>query len=286
MEQQYQAAWAFVDDNWDKLEIVRDVIVNAIYALVILIVALIVSGWIRRRILRVGERSRHFDMTLASFLGNVARYGVLVLALIFVLNRFGIETTSLAALIGAAGLAIGLALQGTLSHLASGVMLVAFRPLEIGQFVEAGGESGTVSNISLFNTELTTVDNVQVILPNGTVWGNVIKNYSHFPTRRCDLVIGVGYDSDLKKTEEVLWSLINADDRVLPAPEPFCKLTNLGDSSVDFTLRLWCKADDLWNLKFDLTRQIKDAFDANGIQIPYPTRTLVVEKTAAPEATP
>ncbi|SFR01738.1 small conductance mechanosensitive channel [Poseidonocella sedimentorum] len=281
MEEQFEAALEFFDDNRETFLIVQGLVVNIFAALVIFIVGLVVSGWVKRRILRLGARTRHFDPTLANFLANVARYAVLALALIFVLSRFGIETTSLAALIGAAGLAIGLALQGTLSHLASGVMLVAFRPIQIGQFVEAAGQSGTVSNISLFTTELTTVDNVQLILPNGEVWGNVIKNYSAHPTRRCDLVVGVSYDADLKRAETILWELIRADARVLAEPEPFCKVTNLGDSSVDFTLRLWCSADDLWGLKFDMTRAIKDAFDANGIGIPFPTRTLVVEKGQA-----
>jgi len=191
---------------------------------------------------------------------------------IFVLGRFGIQTTSLAALIGAAGLAVGLALQGTLSNVAAGVMLVAFRPFKVGDFIEAAGTSGTVRAVTLFTTELTSADNVLIIVPNGDIWSSAITNYSYFETRRCDLVFGVSYDTDLRKAEQAILKCIRADDRAHPAPEPFVKVSNLGDSSVDFTVRVWCDAADYWGLKFDLTRAVKEAFDKAGIEIPFPTR--------------
>jgi small conductance mechanosensitive channel len=197
---------------------------------------------------------------------------------VFVLARFGIQTTSLVAVIGAAGLAVGLALQGTLSNLAAGVMLVVFRPFKIGDFIEAAGQSGTVKAINLFNTELATGDNVQVILPNGQVFNSAIKNFSFHDTRRVDLVFGVSYASDLKKAEGILRKLVEVDDRIASVPAPFVKVTNLGASSVDFTVRVWVDTADYWDVRFDLTRAAKDAFDKGGIEIPFPTTTVVQSK--------
>ena len=249
-----------------------DLLLNVVGALTIIVIALFVSGWVKRTITRTPQRVKHFDPTLASFFGNVAKYLVLIVAAITVLGVFGVQTTSMAALIGAAGLAIGLALQGTLSHLAAGVMLVLFRPFKVGDFVEVAGESGTVNEISLFNTELTTVDNVKVIVPNSDVCSNTIKNYSAHALRRLDMVFGICYDSDLKAAETILKGIVARDPRVHADPEPFVRLTNLGDYSVDFTLRLWCDASDYWDLKFDVTRAVKEEFDAGGIDIPFPTR--------------
>lgn len=248
---------------------------NVFYTFLILIAALWLSGKLRRRIASLPERSSRFDPTLMSFLGSLAKYAVLALALIVVLNRFGIQTTSLVALIGAAGLAIGLALQGTLANLAAGVMLVGFRPFKVGDYITAAGQSGTVSAITLFFTELTTPDNVQIIVPNGDIWASSITNFSYHEARRCDLVFGVSYESDLKTAEQVIRDCIAADPRTRSEPEPFVKVTNLGDSSVDFTVRVWCDATDYWNLKFDLTRAVKEGFDAAGIDIPFPTRKII-----------
>jgi small conductance mechanosensitive channel len=271
-----------MDDIESSVAFIResgwDLLMNAVSALVIIVIALIVSGWVKRAISRTPLRVKHFDPTLASFFGNIAKYAILVIAAITVLGVFGVQTTSLAAVIGAATLAIGLALQGTLGHLAAGVMLVMFRPFKVGDFVEAAGEAGTVREISLFNTELATVDNVQVIVPNGDVFSTTIKNYSTHSERRLDMVFGVSYDSDLKKAEAILRSIVEADSRILADPEPFVKVTNLGDFSVDFTLRLWCKAADYWDLKFDFTRTVKDRFDAGGIDIPFPTAIEIVKE--------
>jgi small conductance mechanosensitive channel len=252
-------------------------LMDALSALLIIILALIVSGWVKRAIKRTPERIKHFDPTLASFFANIAKYLILLIAAVTVLGVFGIQTTSFAAVIGAATLAIGLSLQGTLGHLAAGVMIVMFRPFKVGDFVEAAGEAGTVMEISLFNTELATVDNVQVIVPNGDVFSSTIKNYSAHPERRLDMVFGVSYDSDLKQAETILRNIVVADSRILAEPEPFVKVTNLGDYSVDFTLRLWCKAADYWDLKFDFTRSVKEQFDAGGIDIPFPT-TIELQK--------
>ena len=254
-------------------------VINIAYAIVIAIMAFWGSSIVKSKIQNLPERHERFDPTLANFLGSVARWAIIAFAGIFVLGRFGIETTSLAAIVGAAGLAIGLALQGSLSNLAAGVLLVAFRPFKVGDFVTAGGESGTVDAVTLFTTELTTPDNVKIIVPNGDIFSSAITNFSHYETRRCDLVFGVSYDSDLKAAEKILRDCISADDRAHSDPEPFVKVTNLGDSSVDFTLRIWCDAADYWNMKFDLTRTVKEAFDKGGIDIPFPTQIEITKST-------
>lgn len=248
---------------------------NVLYAILILIAAYWVSGRVKKFLSTVGDNQPEIDDTLFTFLGSIARYLILALAFIFVLNRFGIQTTSLVALLGAAGLAIGLALQGTLSNIAAGVMLVVFRPFKLGQFVELAGYAGTVQAITLFTTEIATLDNVQITIPNGQVWDSAIKNYSAYDTRMVDLTIGVGYGADLKKAETLLIELIKADPRGHATPEPFVKVTNLGESSVDFKVRVWTNSSDYWGLKCDLTRQIKDSFDEHGIDIPFPTRTII-----------
>lgn len=259
----------------DRLNAAIALALNVIYAFVIIIVALVVANWLRGRIVGVAERHPRADATLFGFLGSLAKYAVLAFAAIFVLNRFGIQTTSLVAVVGAAGLAIGLALQGTLSNLAAGVMLILFRPIRAGDFVEAAGASGTVKDISLFFTELATPDNVQLIIPNGQIWSSAITNYSVNPTRRVDLTFGVSYDTDLKKADRVLNALVSADSRVLADPAPFVKVTALGDSSVDFTVRVWTARTDWWDVTCDLQRAVKDAFDREGIDIPFPTRTVL-----------
>lgn len=244
---------------------------NVAGAAAIFVVAFWLSGFAKRQIIRIGLKYEELDDTLFLFLASLAKYVILTIATIFVLSRFGIQTTSLVALLGAAGLAIGLALQGTLSNLAAGVMLLGFRPFKIGDFVEIGGFAGTVKAITLFTTEIATSDNVQITIPNGDIWATSIKNYSHYDRRRCDIVIGVSYDTDLKKAEAALRKVISADSRALAEPEPFVKVTNLGDSSVDFSLRVWAMADVFWDMKFGLLREIKEEFDRQSIDIPFPT---------------
>ncbi len=256
-----------------------DLIINIAYAIVIAVIAFWGSDRIKQKIESLPEIHERFDPTLANFLGSIARWAIIIFAGIFVLSRFGIETTSLAAIVGAAGLAIGLAMQGSLSNLAAGVMLVTFRPFVVGDYVSAAGQSGTVDAVRLFTTEMTTPDNIKIIVPNGDIFSSAISNYSHYDTRRCDLVFGVSYDSDLKKAETILQECIKAEKRAHKEPEPFVKVTNLGDSSVDFTLRIWCDASDYWHMKFDLTRAVKEAFDKGGIDIPFPT-SIRIEKAA------
>ncbi len=257
---------------------------NAIGALVVLVVGLWVAGRLKKTAIKWVERSPRFDQTLGNFFGSIVYYLIVAFVVIAVLGMFGIQTTGLAALIGAAGLAIGLALQGTLSHVASGVMLLAFRPFKVGDFVEVADQSGTVKVINLFTTELATPDNVKIIVPNGDVWGSAVKNYSANPTRRIEIVMGISYDDDIDRSMQSIESELSKETRIHADPEPQIVVGNLGDSSVDLIVRVWADTSDYWAVKFDLTKALKQRFDEDGITIPYPTQTHLVEAQAA-EAT-
>ena len=250
-------------------------------AILILLLGRMIAGWTYKAVDRWLRKSENIDETLRGFFANSARYLVLIVTFLAVLSQFGIETTSLIALLGAAGLAIGLALQGTLSNVAAGVMLLAFRPFKVGDYVEAAGIAGTVKSITLFVTELATPDNVQILAPNGQVWGATVKNYSFHPTRRVDLVMGIDYGDNIDSAMETVRGVVNADSRVLKDPEPMVVVGNLGESSVDLTIRVWCNAGDYWPLKFDLTKTLKQRFDKEGISIPFPQRTIHMVKADA-----
>jgi small conductance mechanosensitive channel len=250
--------------------------INVVVAIAILLAGIWISGRVGKLIRHLGMKYPQLDVTLFNFLGSMARWAIIALTIVVVLSQFGVETTSLIALIGAAGLAVGLALQGTLSNLAAGVMLLIFRPFKVGDYVTAGGHSGTVEEISLFTTNLVSVDNVLTIVPNGDIWASAVTNYSVKDTRRLDLVFGVSYATDLKVAEQALRDVIGEDDRYHSEPaEPFVAVTNLGDSSVDFTIRVWCAASDYWALKFHTLQAVKETFDKRGIDIPFPTTTIV-----------
>ncbi|WP_424981899.1 mechanosensitive ion channel family protein [Maritalea sp. S77] len=246
------------------------IVFNAIKALIVLIVGWIVAGAVSGLVRRKVAANERIDNTIGNFIAAIVKWAILLMVGITVLGLFGIEATSLVAVMGAATLAIGLALQGTLSDLAAGFMLILFRPYKNGQFVDIGGTSGTVVDINLFVTELVTPDNVQIIIPNGQAWGSIITNYSHHKTRRCDLLFGIDYGDDADVAMKIIEDLAKADERVLDTPEPWLRVTNLGDSSVDISVRLWCNAADYWNLKFAMTKAVKEAFDKGGISIPYP----------------
>ena len=257
------------------LEFVAGLAGDILSVVLIIVLGFVLSGWVRRRIVAIGGRNKHLDVTLFNFLGNIVRYLILAFASLFVLNTFGIQTTSLVAPIGAAGLAIGLALQGTLSNVAAGVMIILFRPIKIGDFVQVSGVSGTVKDISLNYTELADAGNVQVIVPNAQVWGNTITNFSVNQTRRAEWIFGVGYGADLKLAEQVIRDTILADPRSLADPVPFLQVNNLGDFSVDFLCRVWVKSSDYFQYQADMKRQVKEALDKAGIDIPFPTRTVL-----------
>lgn len=248
-------------------------------AIGILIVGWIISAWLQRRVQNLGKRNRHLDNMLFDFLASVVRYIVLGFTILFVLNTFGVQTTSVVAVIGAAGLAIGLALQGTLSNVAAGVMLILFRPIKLGDFVDVGGEMGTVKAITLNFTELADLSNAQVIIPNSEVWGNVITNYSTNDRRRAEWTFGVGYGVNLAEAERIIRATVMADPRSRSEPEPFIQVNNLGDSSVDFLVRVWVDASEYFAYQADIKRAVKEALDSGGIDIPFPTRTMVQVKT-------
>jgi small conductance mechanosensitive channel len=248
---------------------------NIFAAILILLIGFILSGILSRRIRKLGLTYESLDKTLFNFLSNIGRYTILGFTGLFVLNTFGVQTTSIVAVIGAAGLAIGLALQGTLSNVAAGVMIIIFRPLRIGDFVEVNGTMGTVQDITLNYTEIASIGNVKVVVPNSEVWGNTIKNYSAYDTRRAEWVFGVGYDVNLAEAEQVIRNTIMADERSLPDPEPFIQVNELNASSVDFLVRVWCDADVYFQYQADMKRKVKEALDAAGINIPFPTRMLV-----------
>ncbi|MEL6838516.1 MAG: mechanosensitive ion channel domain-containing protein [Pseudomonadota bacterium] len=257
------------------LEFLASAVGSVLAAIAIIVVGFIIGGWVRRRLVSLGGKHAHLDITLFNFLGNIARYVVIGFAFLFVLNTFGVQTTSVVAVIGAAGLAIGLALQGTLSNVAAGVMIVFFRPIKIGDFVEVNGQMGTVKEITLNFIELASLSNVQIIIPNAQVWGNTIVNYSVYDTRRAEWTFGVGYGANLKLAEETIRNTILADPRAKTDPQPFIQVNNLGDSSVDFLVRVWCDSADYFGFQADMKRQVKEALDAAGVDIPFPTRTVV-----------
>jgi small conductance mechanosensitive channel len=222
---------------------------------------------------------REMDEILITFLTSILRWVLLLFVVIAALSQLGINTNSLVALLGAAGLAVGLSLQSSLSNFASGVMLIIFRPFTKGDFVEAGGATGVVDSISILTTTMTTPDNKEIIIPNGSILSGNITNYSARPTRRVDMVFGIGYDDDIRKAKQLLEEIIAADDRVLADPAPTIVLGELADSSVNFLVRPWAKAEDYWGLLWDTTEAVKLKFDEAGISIPYPQMDIHLDKS-------
>ncbi|MEM1331240.1 MAG: mechanosensitive ion channel domain-containing protein [Planctomycetota bacterium] len=245
--------------------------------LVLLFVGFILAGWVGRLTTKALTRGK-VEATLAKFFGTMARYGVLILVLLTILQTFGVETTSFAAVIAAAGFAVGLALQGTLSNFSAGVMLLLFRPFKVGHFVKTAGEAGTVDAIDLFTTTLDTPDKRRIIIPNSAIFGSTIENVSHHPIRRVDVNVGADYSADLDKTRAVLMAAMKSIDAGLEDPEPAAVLLELGGSSVDWVCRLWVNADDYWPVKDALTRAVKMHLDEAGIGIPFPQMDLHVNK--------
>lgn len=243
--------------------------INIFFALAIFIVGRMVLKILVKLLRKMLAKSK-MDSILINFVSSIVSTILLLFIVIAALNQLGVNTTSLIALIGAAGLAIGLSLQGSLQNFASGVMLIIFRPFKAGDFIEAGGTSGVVETISIFTTIMRTGDNREVIVPNGAIYSGSITNYSARDTRRVDMVFGIGYGDDIKKAKEILRGLLDADTRVLKDPAPLIAVGELADSSVNFNVRPWVKSGDYWDVKFDLTEKVKLAFDDNNISIPYP----------------
>lgn len=247
---------------------------QVVAAIVILIVGFWAAGFVKKKAYKALMKSGKADEMLSGFLSALTKYFIVAVTILAVLNKFGVETTSLVAVLGAAGLAIGLALQGTLSNVAAGVMLLFLRPFKVGHFVEVGGHAGTVKGVSLFTTEMATGDNVQIIMPNSAVWGSAIKNYSAHSTRRVDLVMGIAYEDDIDQAMSVIESLAKADDRIKQDPAPVLAVGELADSSVNLIVRLWVDAGDYWGVRWDITKKIKITFDEKGISIPYPQQVV------------
>lgn len=252
---------------------------NVLAALVIYFVGRIVVRILTGLLEKVMTRAR-VDSTLASFLSHIARYVLITFVILMALESLGVDTTSLAAIMGAAGLAVGLALQGSLSNFASGVMIILFKPFSVGDFIEAAGVSGTVEAISIFSTLMKTGDNKQIIVPNGSIYDGNITNYSAKPTRRIDMVVGCGYDDDLRAVKAFLTILVETDERILKEPAPVVAVSELADSSVNFVVRPWVNASDYWAVLWDLNERVKLGFDERGFNIPYPTQDIHVHKEA------
>ena len=268
MEQKISEAYQAV------IEVVATYGLDILGAIVILVVGMMVAGWAQRATRRALSRVNRLDETLRVFFASIVKYLIIVFVILAVLNQFGVQTASLIALLGAAGLAIGLAMQGTLSNVAAGVMLLIFRPFKVGDYIDAGGQAGTVRELGLFITELNTPDNVRISVPNGSVWGSAIKNYSFNPTRRVDWVIGISYGDDIGKAMAAISDVIAGDERAHKDPAPMIAVTELADSSVNLVVRVWCDSGNYWPVKFDLTRAFKERLDADNITIPFPQRDI------------
>ncbi|HGM6701744.1 MULTISPECIES: small-conductance mechanosensitive channel MscS [Serratia] len=252
--------------------------VNIVAAIVILIIGSIVARVVGNALNRV-MKLRGIDATVADFLSAIVRYGVLAFTFIAVLGRVGVQTTSVIAVLGAAGLAVGLALQGSLSNFAAGVLLVIFRPLRVGEYVDLGGVAGTVDQVQIFSTTLRTADNKTIVVPNGKIIAGNIINYSREPNRRVDIVVGVAYNADIDVVKKVLGDVIAADKRIMHAKGVTVRLNEMAPSSLNFVTRSWTTNAEYWNVYFDLMENFKRALDANNIGIPFPQMDVHLYRT-------
>ena len=253
--------------------------ISGLQALIVFIIGKWLAGKVANLIGKALSRS-NMDTMLIDFVQSLVSWALLLVVIVASLSQLGIDTTSLIALIGAAGLAVGLALKDSLSNFAAGVMLLVFRPFRIGDFVNAGGVSGVVEKIHMFTTTILTPDNKENIVPNSAVYGGVITNFSARDTRRVDMVFGIGYDDDIKKAKDVMMNIITSHEKTLPEPAPLVAVSELGDSSVNFTVRVWSNTADYWAVYFDCHEQIKLALDEAGISIPFPQMDVHLDKTA------
>ena len=249
-------------------------------AILVFLIGRLVVNWIVRFARRYMER-RKLDALIVNFTANILNWALLLIVIIMSLNQLGVDTTAMIALLGAAGLAIGLALQDSMKNFASGVLLIIFRPFSTGHFVDAASSSGIVKSITLFTSTLLTPDNREVIVPNGAIYAGTITNYSSLATRRVDMVFGVAYGDDLRKTRELLQQIVAEDKRVLADPAPTIVVGELANSSVNFFVQPWVNTADYWAVKWDITERVKLAFDDHGITIPYPQMDVHMQNAAA-----
>jgi small conductance mechanosensitive channel len=244
---------------------------------------LLIGLWLAKRIKNISMtimEKRGLDPLLSSFSASIAHILIVVFVIIASLGQLGIQTTSLIAVLGAAGLAVGLALQGSLSNFASGVIIIALRPFKVGDFVEAGGVSGVVEGIQIFSTSMKTGDNKSIIVPNSAITGGIITNYSAKDTRRVDMVVSIGYSDDIPTAKSILQKLVDEDERILKDPAPVIAVSELADNSVNLIVRPWTSTADYWNVYWDLTEKVKMTFDKEGISIPFPQRDVHLHQVA------
>ncbi len=257
-------------------------------SLVVAVVILVFTFWLAKWASRLAHEAmaklqarNKGDVALQAFVSSIVRYLIIIVGLVAVLQQLGIKTTSILAVLGAASLAVGLAMQGALSNVAAGVMLLILRPYRAGELVEVNGQKGKVKALDLFTTELVTLEGLKVIMPNGKVFGEMITNYSAPRTRRSEVVVGIDYDDDIGEALEIMLGVANADPRVLKDPEPWARCTGYADSSVTLTMRTWARQADYWDVHYDLHKAVKEAFDDAGISIPYPHQVEVGKKPKA-----
>ncbi len=246
---------------------------NVLYAVLILVIGRFVVGMVRSIAVKVMRKSK-VDETLIGFSSSLGYIGLMTMVIIAAIGKLGVQTTSFVAVLGAAGLAVGLALQGSLSNFAAGVLMIIFKPIKVGDFIEGAGVIGEVLEISIFTTVLATPDNKKVIVPNAKLAGDNIMNYTVRGTRRVDLSVGISYDDDMQKARDLLVDMLKKDDRVLADPAPFVGVSELGDSSVNLTVRPWCKSEDYWGVFFDINQRIKETLDNNNFSIPFPQQDV------------
>lgn len=266
---------ALQDTSW--LELVGPMLINITIAVAIFII----GSWVVSRLVDVLDKvmaARKVDQALRHFLEAILRTALKFVIALLAIEQLGIDTTSLLALLGAAGLAVGLALKDSLSNFASGVMLIMMKPFAIGDWIDAAGISGSVEKITVFNTIVITGDNREIIIPNSQIYSGAITNYSSKSTRRVDLTIGIGYGDDMKKARDLMQQLANNDERILKDPGVTIAVGELGDSSVNFVVRLWVNTPDYWAVKWDYLENVKSTFDANGVSIPYPQQDIHLHK--------
>lgn len=263
-----------MENVYDKLvEFAMTYGLKIIGALIILLIGRIVASIFRALVTKL-LRKMKTDESIVTFVRSFTYVVVITFAVIAALAKFGVQTASFIAILGAAGFAIGFALQGSLSSFAAGILTLVFKPFRVGDFIDAAGVAGTVKEIKLFNTLMATPDNIMVIVPNSKIYGGVIKNISGFDTRRIDMVFGIGYSSSIPKAIEILMGIMEADERVLTEPAPMVAVAELADSSVNLVTRPWVKKEDYWGVKFDIIRKAKEAFDEAGIEIPFPQHSI------------
>lgn len=258
------------------LDSAYDIGLSLIYALVVLFIGLRVIKYVVKMIDN-GLQKSAMDKTVRIFLESLVSMALKVLLLITVASMLGVKMTTFITLFGAMGLAVGLALQGSLSNFAGGVLILVLKPFVVDDFIEGGGHLGTVTKITIFYTYLTTPDNKQIVIPNGILSNGSITNYSANSMRRVDLVFGVGYESSTDKVKEIILNVINGHELIIKNPEPFVRMSAHGDSAIEFTVRVWCQSGDYWAVHFDMMEQVKTAFDDEGINIPYPHVQVVKE---------